>query len=154
MQVVYFTDSGQDPSLIPPFADPLYQTYPSYMGSFGAPGFYPTCTAHPTVPGFCLDYTHQYNTGPGSGSDDWPGEMTIFVYTDGPPQPIVEGLLDDGEETLVFNLHYTLLSEVSGASPSPIHMTEVVADDLDTAPLAPVVEQGVVVLDASPSVCP
>jgi hypothetical protein len=154
VQLVYFTDGGQDPTITPPFTDPLYQTYPAYMGSFGAPGYYPTCTEHPSVPGFCLDYAHQYNTGPGTGSDDWPGNMTIFVYTDGAPQPIVDGVLDEGGDTLVFHLHYKLVSEVDEGAPTPIQMTEVVADDLDTAPMAPALEDGVVVLDTSPTVCP
>jgi len=158
VQVVYFTDSGQDPAQEPPFSDELYQTYPSYMSSFAAPGYYPTCNEHPAVPGFCLSYAHQYNTGPGGGSDDWPGNMTIFVYTDGSPQPIVDGILDTAGQptgdTLVFHLHYRLEADVDAASPTPIELTEIVADDLDTVPLAPALEGGVVVLDYAPSVCP
>jgi len=80
--------------------------------------------------------------------------MTIFVYTDGAPEPIVDGILDEGGDTLVFHLHYKLVSDVDSGAATPIHLTEVVADDLDTAPLSPTLEDGVIVLDGSPTVCP
>ena len=53
-----------------------------------------TCDAHPAIEGLCLSYTHLYNTGPGSGAQDWDGAMTIFVYTNGAPSPVVSGSSD------------------------------------------------------------
>ena len=47
-----------------------------------------------------------------------------------------------------------LVSDVESGAATPINLTEVVADDLDTAPLSPTLEDGIIVLDTSTTVCP
>ena len=156
VEVLYFTDSTQDAGVLPPLPD-LYQTYPSFDGSFEAPGFYPTCTPHPIIPDVCASYAHDYNSGPGADYSSWNGAMTLFVFSKEAPSPILDGVLVDGTpvgETVLFNLHYRLKSDVSAGSPASITLADVVADDADVAPFAPIFDSGRVVLDYGTPVCP
>ena len=149
VEVSYFTDREQDPSVTPPFLDPLYQTYPGYSNGFAAPGYYPTCSEHPSIAGLCLGYTHLYNTGPGASAADWEDSMTIFVYTNGQPIPVVSGVLGEDETaeapTHVFNLHYRMKQTLPAGQASPIMLTDVAAYDLDIMALETTVQQGQVI---------
>ena len=83
--------------------------------------------------------------------------MTIFVYTNGAPSPVVSGVLGQDESaespTHLFNLHYRMKQSLAAGEVSPISITEVVADDLNLVSLNTSVEGGLVIT-GDDTVCP
>lgn len=149
-RLLYFTDRDQDPLTSPPA-----YSYPAYAPGtgVGSASYAPTTVdtlAHHTV-----------SVSPSQDFTAWSGEMTLAIAdAAAPADPIVDGALgaggslDPGATVLVMRAHFELLSALAPSAPSPVHLTEVLAADLDAIPFATRLESGVVVLDYPQSVCP
>ncbi|MEZ4267300.1 MAG: hypothetical protein R3F39_13050 [Myxococcota bacterium] len=149
-RLLYYTDRDQDPLTSPPA-----YSYPAYAPGtgVGAADYAPTADG-PTA-------KHAVTVTPSQDFTAWNGEMTLAITDSTPPaDPIADGALGSGGSldpsatVLVMRAHFELLTASPLATPSSVHLTDLLASDLDGVPFAARLESGVLLLDYPQSVCP